>query len=630
MKKLLLFLFLSLGLTSISYGGMYDDWPDDSICAWLEQKPTHEGYQTEAQSRGICGFLSSVQTQIEWVEGLYAKSIADEFKVLSKDFSKPGDSGRGMIIPLGSGDFSGDGVPEIVYGISYWDLKRGSQIKPIFITNTPGEGLSLFSPIMDVVPYVGETRDFIIEDLNGDGINDMFIADHGPDYDPFPGAQNLLILSAPNGKFINATLNLPQISDFSHGVTSGDIDSDGDIDLFVTQNGANFNIPHYFLINDGKGKFTKVPDGKVLDKSLSFLSRTSDRKRRNFYFDAGLEFVDDDDKLDLILLSGKLQGAENNRIVFGSNSGFKLNNAIELQPGRFNSRSMGVNYLLADIDDDGDKDILLLHATSSGHSWGGVDLQVLIQEENRKFIDKSDFYFPGVVFDYGTWGMYLNLVDLNNDDRKDLVITAFNGIEDPKKQGDKKSIPKVFVRQNDGSFRPLENDLLTGGQKFTLAAIYPIDIDNDGEVELVAHKNSKGGFTVQVVELTTNKEESMYSPSAAVISSLLFDGRYSFTLSRYNENDGSKRLGNGYIEINNGIMTVAKEGRTLDTGSIDLYDSFEGQIDKKGNITGSLKISVLFGVDSTPSADLNGSIDSQLQGEWDHYYDVILKLGKKE
>ena len=32
---------------------------------------------------------------------------------------------------------------------------------------------------------------------------------------------------------------------------------------------------------------------------------------------------DDDDKLDLILLSGKLQGDENNRIIFGSNSGFK-------------------------------------------------------------------------------------------------------------------------------------------------------------------------------------------------------------------------------------------------------------------------------------------------------------------
>jgi len=36
----------------------------------------------------------------------------------------------------------------------------------------------------------------------------------------------------------------------------------------------------------------------------------------------GLEFVDDDNKLDLILLSGKLEGRDN-KIIFGSNSGFK-------------------------------------------------------------------------------------------------------------------------------------------------------------------------------------------------------------------------------------------------------------------------------------------------------------------
>ena len=230
------------------------------------------------------------------------------------------------------------------------------------------------------------------------------------------------------------------------------------------------------------------------------------------------------------------------------------------------------------------------------------------------------------------------MIDINNDDKKDIVLTSPHGIDDPFAQqiGSqiKTSPPKVFIRQEDGSFRPLNNDLLTGGEKFTLAGIRPIDIDNDGDIEFVVHKDlDKGGFTgftVQVLELTTNKEESMYSSSDPIISSPLFDGRYSFTISRYNENEGSKRLGNGYIEINNGIMTVAKEGRTLDTGSIDLYDSFEGQIDKKGNIMSSLKISVLFGVDSTPSVDLNGSIDSQLQGGWDHYFDVILKLGKKE
>ena len=113
-------------------------------------------------------------------------------------------------------------------------------------------------------------------------------------------------------------------------------------------------------------------------------------------------------------------------------------------------------------------------------------------------------------------------------------------------------------------------------------------------------------------------------------SSPLFDGRYSFDLFRYHDDEDWQEIGNGFVEIRNGIMTVAKEGRTLDTGSIDLYDSFEGQIDKKGNIMSSLKIPVLFGVDSTPSVDLNGSIDSQLQGKWDHYFDVVLKLGKKE
>ncbi|MEO1944437.1 MAG: hypothetical protein ABGY11_09040 [Candidatus Thioglobus sp.] len=86
-----------------------------------------------------------------------------------------------------------------------------------------------------------------------------------------------------------------------------------------------------------------------------------------------------------------------------------------------------------------------------------------------------------------------------------------------------------------------------------------------------------------------------------------------------------------------GTVTVSKVIITyfstlLDTGSIDLYDSFEGQIDKKGNIISSLNISALFGIDPPPLllVNLKGSIDSPLQGKLDHYFDVILQLGKKE
>ena len=47
----------------------------------------------------------------------------------------------------------------------------------------------------------------------------------------------------------------------------------------------------------------------------------------------------------------------------------------------------------------------------------------------------------------------------------------------------KESIPKVFIRQVDGSFRALKNFLLTGGKNFTVCGIRPIDIDNDGIIE---------------------------------------------------------------------------------------------------------------------------------------------------
>ena len=220
------------------------------------------------------------KTQIQWVDGLYTKSITDEFIISSKDFSKSTKTGDTMMVPLGSGDFSGDGIPEFVYGMFYVDFKKGSFIKPIFLTISPGKGLSLFKPIMDVVPYVSNPRDTVIADFNGDGINDIFIADHGVDYEPFPGYQNSLILSAPNGKFINATSTLPQILDFTHGATSGDIDSDGDIDLFVTQGGSKTNIPHYFLRNNGKGVFTQIKVGELLDKRYSYLSHTQNLKKK--------------------------------------------------------------------------------------------------------------------------------------------------------------------------------------------------------------------------------------------------------------------------------------------------------------------------------------------------------------
>jgi hypothetical protein len=71
----LLVLLFSLGLFSSSFAGIYDDWPDESICTWLEIRPEHEGYLAENKKRGLnCFERESFNSRIEPTEAEYSKS----------------------------------------------------------------------------------------------------------------------------------------------------------------------------------------------------------------------------------------------------------------------------------------------------------------------------------------------------------------------------------------------------------------------------------------------------------------------------------------------------------------------------------------------------------------------------
>ena len=113
-----------------------------------------------------------------------------------------------------------------------------------------------------------------------------------------------------------------------------------------------------------------------------------------------------------------------------------------------------------------------------------------------------------------------------------------------------------------------------------------------------------------------------------VEASSLFDGRYRFTLYRHNENDGAMMLGAGDIEIKNGEMIIETENSYLTTGPKDLYDTFEGQINEKGNVSGSVELAILFGKDHSEVYNLNGQIDEQIWGESpdEDYFKVYLTL----
>ena len=55
MKKLLtlITLFFTILAFSPTYAGVYDDWPDEAICLWLELRPDHEGYLAENEKRKL-------------------------------------------------------------------------------------------------------------------------------------------------------------------------------------------------------------------------------------------------------------------------------------------------------------------------------------------------------------------------------------------------------------------------------------------------------------------------------------------------------------------------------------------------------------------------------------------------
>jgi hypothetical protein len=108
----------------------------------------------------------------------------------------------------------------------------------------------------------------LVKDFNGDGVIDIFVNDTGVElYDGIGhrhlGKNDLYYLSQPDGTWLESTVTHVTgetvkkgrgLRSFSHGITAGDIDNDGDIDVVTSIDWVGNNASLFCYVNQGDGQ----------------------------------------------------------------------------------------------------------------------------------------------------------------------------------------------------------------------------------------------------------------------------------------------------------------------------------------------------------------------------------------
>jgi enediyne biosynthesis protein E4 len=227
---------------------------------------------------------------------------------------------------------------------------------------------------------LGNGLGVVAADFDGDGWPDLYVANDQ--------TENFLWMNQKDGTFRNAALLAGAAlsgdgsAEGSMGVDAGDVDGDGDEDLFFTNLTGQKNT---LYVNDGHGSFT--------DQSLpSGLGRLN---QWGTGFGAGLVDYDNDGWLDALLVNGTVLAIDA-QLKSGDPLPYKQPGQLfrNLGGGRFQDASGGSGALqvpgvsraaaFGDVDNDGDVDVLvtgidgqarlLVNQVGSKRPWLGVRL----------------------------------------------------------------------------------------------------------------------------------------------------------------------------------------------------------------------------------------------------------------
>ncbi len=385
-------------------------------------------------------------------------------------------SNTGLHVPIGAnvnevflGDINGDG---------HLDFIAASQLLPHTTNTIPiqvalGNGLGGFAEGTAAVfpggaPGTVAPRGYIFADLNGDNRPDLLFADQGTDALPLPGFHETLTLSQ-GAIQVDQSATLPQRNDFTHSLVAGDIDHDGDIDVFVGNIFGREEIGAYFLMNDGQGRFTPEARG---------LSATSDLNNGAYTSSAFID-VDGDGDLDLFLgsngdRSNNSASPTTSKMLINDGAGHFLDQGMVIPAVTSGVPDIIIDTAVTDLNGDGRPDLVL--SVGLDDYVGGGTVRILIND-GSKFVDETDTRLLGVIgpsLTVDSTGIYRVIVgDVNGDGAADLILSSGT---------DSATTPSVYLSDGLGHFVGMPG-LIPGLIKWD--NITAGDVNGDGRLDFV-------------------------------------------------------------------------------------------------------------------------------------------------
>ena len=330
----------------------------------------------------------------------------DPVKVVPKNYPR--------VSPVLVYDLNKDGLPEVVLvgcNLMYWNRGGGQLEEAPFLK--------------DVIMPLQEAA--ILADFNGDGHVDFLSSGQEE-------KKLRLWLGSEKGTFEQPSMVVFD-AEFLHPhvMTAGDLDGDGDLDLYVGQwkqpyergsmptpyYDALDGHPDYLLLNDGTGKFTDATEGTPVGA-----------KRNHRTFSASFADLDEDGDLDLLTVAD-FSGLD----VFQNDGSGKFKDVTEDWIEK--RHSFGMSHVLDDFDGDGLQDLYMVGMSSTtarrlerlGIRRDGFekhdDMRMAMTFGNRLYLRKGDKYqepdFRNDLARTG-WSWGCATADFDNDGDRDLYV----------------------------------------------------------------------------------------------------------------------------------------------------------------------------------------------------------------